>query len=400
MLLRWIVCIGFLAALPASIAHAQSPSAGKTDELRQLRQSIEQTRARSKQLTTQEGLARRSLKTSQRQRLQLRREIVRLESELRVLQDSITTLQQVVDQTKSSIRSSEQRWRAVTHAVHASRLRRQGRPQTSRLTALAYQRTTGAVREFRDRMTMIADSLQTQAQQVGALAAEREQRLADNQSQRVMVDRSIRTGEKDLQKMARSKAELVEELRKKQASARRIAALIQGQVRKDEERRRSQARNGSKTRPRGGTSAQEPPTADAGPLPERGIFSRRSLPWPTSSRSIAQGYGMYRNPQTGTTLENPGIDIRSKAGSGVESVASGRVSTVTWLPGYGSLVIVDHLNGFRTVYANLTGVNVSGGSTVLAGTRLGSSSTNADGEVMHFEIWSGSRRLNPLSYLR
>jgi septal ring factor EnvC (AmiA/AmiB activator) len=101
MLLRWIVCIGFLAALPASIAHAQSPSAGKTDELRQLRQSIEQTRARIKQLTTQEGLARRSLKTSQRQRLQLRREIVRLESELRVLQDSITTLQQVVEHTSA-----------------------------------------------------------------------------------------------------------------------------------------------------------------------------------------------------------------------------------------------------------------------------------------------------------
>jgi len=198
MLLRWIVCIGLLAALLASIAEAQSPANGKKDELRQLRQSIEQTRARIRQLTTQESQARRSLKTSQRQRLQLRREIVRLESELRVLQDSIVSLQQVVDQTKSSIRSSEQRWRAVTHAVRASRQRRQGRPQTSRLTALAYQRTTGAVREFRDRMTMIADSLQTQAQQVGALAAEREQRLADNQSQRVKVDRTIRSGEKDL----------------------------------------------------------------------------------------------------------------------------------------------------------------------------------------------------------
>lgn len=109
---------------------------------------------------------------------------------------------------------------------------------------------------------------------------------------------------------------------------------------------------------------------------------------------------MYRNPQTGTTLENPGIDIRSRAGTGVEAVASGRVSTVTSLPGYGSLVIVDHQNGFRTVYANLTGVSISSGSPVQAGTRLGSAATNADGDVVHFEIWNGSRRLNPLSYLR
>lgn len=399
---RVVVCIGLILPLLASIVVAQPSRSGKSDELRQLRQSIEQTRARIKELTRQEGAARRSLKTSQRQRSQLRREIVRLESELNLLQDSITSIQAVVDLTKSSIRNSEERWRELTRAVRTSRRRQSGQPETSRLTAIAYQRTTGAVKAFRNRMSMIADSLQTQAQEVEALAAEREQRLAMNQTQSVKVDKSIRSGEKTLQQMARSKAQLELELRKKQASARRIAALIQSQVRKDEERRRAQARSSSKPRgsTKGGSSSQSPSTADAGPLPERGIFMRRSLPWPTSSRSIAQGYGMYRNPQTGTTLENPGIDIRSKSGSSVEAVASGKVSTVTWLPGYGSLVIIDHLNGFRTVYANLEGVSVANGSNVQAGSRLGASSSNVDGDLVHFEIWNGSRRLNPLSYLR
>jgi septal ring factor EnvC (AmiA/AmiB activator) len=400
MMLRIVVCIALLM-VPALMPGAPQ-SGGKADELRQLRTSIEQTRARIRELTKKEGLARRSLRTSQRQRMQLRREIIRLESELHGLQDSAASIQAVVDQTKSRIRNSEERWRELTHAVHTSRRRRQGRPETSRLSAIAYLRTTSAVSDFRDRMSMVADSLQTQAQEVGALAAEREQRLVANQAQNAKVDKTIRSDEKNLQQMARSRAQLEQELRKKQASARRIAALIQGQVRRDEQRRRAQqAEKGSAgSRSKRGAAESAPSLADAGPLPERGVFGRRTLPWPTTSRSIAQGYGMYRNPQTGTTLENPGIDIRSKVGSGVEAVASGKVSTVTWLPGYGSLVIVDHLNGFRTVYANLEGVSVSNGSSVNAGSRLGSSSTNADGDIVHFEIWNGSRRLNPLSYLR
>ncbi|MBU3699623.1 MAG: hypothetical protein FGM33_06370 [Candidatus Kapabacteria bacterium] len=399
MLLRIVVCIGLLV-MPALMPGAPQ-SGGKADELRQLRTSIEQTRARIRELTRQEGAARRSLKTSQRQRLQLRRQIVLLESELRLLQDSIVTLQAVVDQTKSKIRNSEQRWRDLTHAVHTSRRLRRGRPESSRLSAIAYLRTTSAVTDFRDRMSMVADSLLSQAQQVGALAAEREQRLAVNQSQSARVDKTIRSDEKNIQQMARSRAQLEQELRKKQASARRIAGLIQSQARRDEERRRQQrSKDQARGRSRGGGGQAAPSTADAGPLPERDGFTRRSLPWPTASRSIAQGYGMYRNPQTGTTLENPGIDIRSKVGSGVEAVASGKVSTVTWLPGYGSLVIVDHLNGFRTVYANLANVSVSNGSSVSMGSRIGASSTNADGEIVHFEIWNGSRRLNPLSYLR
>ena len=81
-------------------------------------------------------------------------------------------------------------------------------------------------------------------------------------------------------------------------------------------------------------------------------------------------------------------------------VAKGQVSTVTWLPGFGSLVIVDHQNGFRTVYANLASVAVGRGSTVSQGTRIGASGSNLDGDLVHFEIWIDGKRINPLTYLR
>lgn len=398
MRVRAIVFIGVLLPLMLISSSAQPSVKDSNEELRKLRSSIDQTRAMIRELTSKERTARRSLSLSQRQRSQLRDQIVRLEGSLHRLQDSVSAIQSLVSQTQNSIRRSEQQWRSLTHSVFRHQRRNQSRRETSRLNALVYQRTTGAVSAFRNRMTMVADSLQSRAVEVGTLAQQQQQLLAVNQSRRVQVDKTIRTGEKDLQQVVQSKSKLVEELRAKQASARRIASMIQNLVRKDQERRRAEAR--ARAPKAGGSAVPDRTRVDAGPLPQRGAFSRNSLPWPTSSRAIAQGYGMYRNPQTGTTLENPGIDIRSSKGSGVDAVASGKVSTVTWLPGFGSLVIVDHQNGFRTVYANLASVRVSSGASVQAGTQLGSSGSSMDGDVVHFEVWNGSSRLNPLAYLR
>ncbi|MBU3678848.1 MAG: hypothetical protein FGM32_04475 [Candidatus Kapabacteria bacterium] len=398
MVRRAGVCIGVLFPLMLIAITAQPSVNSSNEELRRLRSSIEQTRAQIRQLTTKERQTRRSLSMSQRQRQTLRNQILQLELSLRSLQDSVASLQALVQQTQSSIRRSEQRWQELTRSMFHYQRHHQGRAEDSRLPALVYQRTTEAVSSFRNRMTMVADSLQNRAAEVGSLAQQQQNLLIANQSRRVQVDKTIRSNQQDLAQVVQSKSKLMEELRAKQASARRIAGLIQSLVRKEQQRRRNEAR--SRAPSTGGRAVPDRTSVDAGPLPQRGAFSRNSLPWPTSSRTVAQGYGMYRNPQTGTTLENPGIDIRSTQGSGVGAVAQGRVSTVTWLPGYGSLVIVDHQNGFRTVYANLASVRVANGSSVQAGSRIGTSGTSMDGDVVHFEVWNGSSRLNPLSYLR
>jgi murein DD-endopeptidase MepM/ murein hydrolase activator NlpD len=74
----------------------------------------------------------------------------------------------------------------------------------------------------------------------------------------------------------------------------------------------------------------------------------------------------------------------------------GVVSLVSWLPSYGTIVIVEHREGYRTVYGNLVGAAVSRGASVDAGQRIG---TNG-GSSVHFEIWRGQTRLNPATVLR
>lgn len=117
--------------------------------------------------------------------------------------------------------------------------------------------------------------------------------------------------------------------------------------------------------------------------------------WPTTGHRVIEGYGERTNPRTGTVTVNPGITIGAEAGGAVCASAGGTVSRVSWLPGYGTIVIVQHRDRYRTVYGNLSTATVKRGQAVTAGQRLGS----AAGPGVHFEVWRGRSRLNPLTVL-
>lgn len=121
-----------------------------------------------------------------------------------------------------------------------------------------------------------------------------------------------------------------------------------------------------------------------------------SLTWPVSSRRIAEGYGERVNPATGTVTLNPGINISVKKGSAVRAAAAGKISLVSWLPGFGTFVIIEHRDGFRTVYAGLSAASIAKGAKVRSGERLGL----AAGTSLHFEVWREQTRLDPSPLLR
>ncbi len=131
--------------------------------------------------------------------------------------------------------------------------------------------------------------------------------------------------------------------------------------------------------------------ADADQKPAKPL----SFLWPTPGHRVIEGYGERTNPRTGTVTVNPGITIGVEAGGAVCASAGGTVSRVSWLPGYGTIVIVQHRDRYRTVYGNLAGATVKRGQAVTAGQRLGS----AAGPGVHFEVWRGKARLNPLTVL-
>ena len=128
-------------------------------------------------------------------------------------------------------------------------------------------------------------------------------------------------------------------------------------------------------------------TPDAGSVTATGNFV-----WPATGR-ITQGYRFYHKA----------IDIANKGGSTILAADSGTVIGAGWLDGYGygNRIIIDHGNGYVTLYAHLSTVQVKAGQKVNRGDLIGrmGSTGRSTGTHLHFEIRQGGVLLNPLSFL-
>jgi septal ring factor EnvC (AmiA/AmiB activator) len=125
------------------------------------------------------------------------------------------------------------------------------------------------------------------------------------------------------------------------------------------------------------------------------------LAWPAEGRVITK-FGRQWNPKLKTTTENPGIDIKGKPGSEVQAVLGGIVTTITFIRGFGTTIIIDHGSGFYTVYSHVTNVQTNQDSQVRAGDVIAymGDSGSINGSQLHFEIYGQGVKLNPEKWLR
>lgn len=113
--------------------------------------------------------------------------------------------------------------------------------------------------------------------------------------------------------------------------------------------------------------------------------------WPTSGQ-ITQGYWAYHRA----------IDIGSPIGTLIYASDAGYVEVAGWSRvGYGYHVIIDHGNGFKTLYAHMSWFDVVPGQSVKRGELIGrvGSTGWSTGPHVHFEIIRNGIKLNPFGYL-
>lgn len=129
-------------------------------------------------------------------------------------------------------------------------------------------------------------------------------------------------------------------------------------------------------------------TPDAGTVVASGQFI-----WP-SQGTITQRFFWYHK----------GVDIANKVGPNVLAADSGKVITAGWPDnfGYGNRVMIDHGNGYVTLYAHLQTIYVVAGQTVSRGAAIGKmgSTGRSTGTHLHFEVIKNGGRLNPLDILK
>lgn len=125
-----------------------------------------------------------------------------------------------------------------------------------------------------------------------------------------------------------------------------------------------------------------------------GAFGTGAFVWPTTDRSIS-GYHY--------SAIHPAIDIGGAIGYPVYASDSGVVVYAGWSNyGYGNLIVVDHGNGWQTVYAHLDTIGVTCGQSVFQGGFIGGLGTtgNSSGPHLHFEIIYNGAKPNPMDYLQ
>ena len=103
--------------------------------------------------------------------------------------------------------------------------------------------------------------------------------------------------------------------------------------------------------------------------PDRGSGN---FSWPTNGGKITSGFGARWGRQ------HEGIDIAGVSNRTIKAADNGRVVSAGWKGNYGNCVIVDHGNGYRTLYGHLSSINVSVGDVVEQGEKLGVMGSTGD----------------------
>jgi murein DD-endopeptidase MepM/ murein hydrolase activator NlpD len=99
-----------------------------------------------------------------------------------------------------------------------------------------------------------------------------------------------------------------------------------------------------------------------------------------------------------------GVDIANHIGTPILAADSGRVIVAGWTDntGYGNRVMIDHGNGYVTLYGHMSQINVQVGQTVKRGDVIGlmGSTGRSTGPHCHFEVRVGGVPQDPMHYLK
>lgn len=122
--------------------------------------------------------------------------------------------------------------------------------------------------------------------------------------------------------------------------------------------------------------------------------------------NMFSGSELVKNTTTGSWQTHNGTDIAAASGDSVYACADGEVTEILDDALWGTVVVIDHKNGYISKYANLAkDLNVQVGNSVKAGDLIGAVGDTADiesglGTHLHFEILKDGKYVNPLEIIK
>ncbi len=344
-------------------------------------------------------------------------------------QEKISLAQQRVESTRGVLTANQSRLRdaekAVARVTTAMReLRRQERTLTTALAKLEIQRNalvmktqaqaTALARDVRAawllarqqqlRMWLNANDPQQVARIVryyDYLQRDRTKRIAEYHEATASLAATRMRVVAEQRQLAETRAKLAaheRELAQARDERKQAVGKLAGELRARSDELKRLREDAAALRRLSNTAREAfrdlPPEATDAPLKAR----KGKLRWPVVGRIAAR----YGSPLAEGKLSLNGILIAAPEGSEVRAVHPGRVVYADWLRGYGLLAIIDHGDGYLTIYGHNQALNRATGDWVKEGETIatvGASGGNA-APGLYFELRHGGDPQNPTPWLR
>lgn len=248
------------------------------------------------------------------------------------------------------------------------------------------------------------NSLNAQRDELDKVRKERQVALAKLNDDVKARDAKLQAREQDQADLAKV-LKTIEETLARQAreaeEARQKALIAQQEAEKKRQREAEMAATSDAPAPRKPAHAAPGPLVSSAGESFGGPFAsaRGKLPWPVDGRLLAR-FGETRGDDTRAKWD--GVMISASAGSQVHAVHGGRVVFADWLRGAGLLVILDHGNGYLSLYGHNQTLLKSAGDVVKAGESISTvgNSGGQDTPALYFAIRQQGRPSDPAQWCR
>jgi septal ring factor EnvC (AmiA/AmiB activator) len=397
-----LVTLAALAALALAVLAATAPPAAraqdsletaKKHELEDIRRQRDEKLKKAAELKPRETRALGELRRTERELVQTRHRLANLQGRQRELGTQLDVTRANLERSIASLNAQREKLRR--------RLRRMYEFGPAR--ELEYVLSTRSFAQLMTRwdfLNMVAEQDRVLLDGVRAQKATVEQNQHQLENNLTEVERTAQRTSRENTKLAglrTQKAKTVHTIQSQRqeyeaaaAELERTAHRIQSLLAQIERRRRAE---NERARVEG-----------RNPQPYSGDFARGQgqLDWPVRGELVGH-FGIETHPRFHTQLRNEGVDIASPLGTPVRSVAKGRVDFASDdFEGVGGMVVLNHGDGWYTLYEHLSEVLVKSGQEVAPGTVIGKVGDEGSlkGPILHFEVRKGSAAMNPESWLR
>lgn len=357
--------------------------------------------AQESKLEVSEGL-----RKSERAISEATRQLREMEASLRLAQSELQDVRGQILATDARIKAQQTRLNAALKATYqrgeadALRLLLNGANPNQSARELHYlSRLSRAQRDLIESLRADMAHLKSLQQQ----AANKTQTLAQIQAARQTEQQKLLAEKRERQQVLQQLSTQI------QNQGREIAKLKRDQARLThlvERLARAMARPKPKTRKPSSRTAKTPsgPVAIVTETPEPYAAGKSFESLKGSLRLPVQGELMNRfgAPREEGGISWKGLFIRAAQGAAVKAIAPGQVVFADWLRGFGNLIIVDHGEGYMSLYSNNESLYKQVGDAVRPGDALASVG-NSGGQSepgLYFEMRHKSRPFNPMSWIK